>query len=471
MQEVQEAQEASKIYSIDTNIILDDPAHLISLSENNKNIIIIPEVVIDELDAKKSGFEDINYNARQFGRLLEDAEITSKKDYNNLSIIETTIESLGITLNIISQKKYDCEETNIATNILNDRKILEATQSYIEYTKSNGLIFLSLDIMCRTRALTLGILTETLKGKDQVKEYQFHKELKVENINAQFNGKNILELDTNYEPMNYSYTLVDENGQQKIGQVHNGHFYIIPEKAPHKRYIQPMNKEQKFFVNAIEEGYANILVIDAKAGSGKSLLSIATAMNLVRKKEFNKIVYIRNSIESLDKGEDIGYLPGLEEKFAIYNHPLMDSLKNIASTEIKNSNKNKSKAVSTSEDDEAVNTKVAKYMTEFGIETMWPGEMRGRTISGSVVIVDEAQNMSGKTLQLILSRVDATCKVIVIGSNKQIDNLYTNKYINGMSTLIKNCDEVHEEVNLWAGELNKVLRGPITEFAEKIFSK
>ena len=50
---------------------------------------------------------------------------------------------------------------------------------------------------------------------------------------------------------------------------------------------------------------------------------------------FSKIIYIRNSIESLDKGEDVGYLPGLEEKFRIYNHPLMDSLEYIIRTEHK----------------------------------------------------------------------------------------------------------------------------------------
>lgn len=81
------------------------------------------------------------------------------------------------------------------------------------------------------------------------------------------------------------------------------------------------------------------------------------------------------------------------------------------------------------------------------------------------------QNMSAKTLQLCLSRIDKTCKAIIIGSNKQIDNMYTNKYINGLSVLLNACNYEHDEVKLWAGELNKVLRGPITEFAEKIFSK
>jgi PhoH-like ATPase len=460
-----------KNYVLDTNIILDDPSNIIKLYDNGENNILIPEVVIDELDAKKSGFDDINYNARQFARLLEESEIISNERIDELIFIDTRIESLNINITIVSKDNYKCEASNVATNILNDRKILEVAE-FIKNIGNKEVIFLSLDIMCRTRALSLGIKTETLKGKDQTIDLEFHKTLKVENVNGSFNGKDILEINPDHKPMNFSYTLEDENtGQQKLAQVQNGHIYLVQEKELEKQSVRPMNKEQKFFVNALVEGFANIVAIDAKAGSGKTLISLATAMRLVKKKEYSKIIYIRNSIESLDKGEDVGYLPGLEEKFAIYNHPLMDNLKYIARNEIKKRNTNTSNANKDKEDDTAINTKVDEYMKKYGIETMWVGEMRGRTLSEAIVIVDEAQNMSSKTLQLVLSRVDKTCKVIVIGSNKQIDNMYTNKYVNGLSVLLNSMSEPHEEVKLWAGELNKVLRGPITEFAEKIFSR
>ena len=71
----------------------------------------------------------------------------------------------------------------------------------------------------------------------------------------------------------------------------------------------------------------------------KHFLALSGALKLVKQKHFQKIIYIRNSIESLDKGEDVGYLPGLEEKFRIYNHPLMDSLEYIIRTEHKKKKK------------------------------------------------------------------------------------------------------------------------------------
>lgn len=459
-----------KCYSIDTNIVLDNPTNIIKLYDNG-NIIIIPETVIDELDAKKSGFEEINYNARQFARFLEESEIISKENFGDLLFIKTRIESLNIELYIVSKKEYKCENSKIALNILNDRKILEITKECQE--KYRSIKFISLDIMARTRALSLGIDTETLKGKDNIESYEFHKTIFVDDLKIIKDGTDILTVDPGYKPENYSYTIEDKNtGQQQLYSLLNNKLHGISENELNKQAVKPLNKEQKFFSNAILEDYSDIIVIDAKAGSGKTLLALSAAMRLVRLKKYNKIIYVRNSIESLDKGEEVGFLPGLEEKFAIYNHPLMDSLRYIARSESKKSKANTPKSKTESkEQDELIEDKVQKYLTEYNIETMWVGEMRGRTFTDAIIIVDEFQNMSSKTALLVISRIDKTCKLIAIGSNKQIDNMYTNKYVNGLSTLLKASKEKHEEVNMFAGELNKVVRGPITEFAERIFSQ
>lgn len=194
-------------------------------------------------------------------------------------------------------------------------------------------------------------------------------------------------------------------------------------------------------------------------------------MELVSAKKFSRIIYIRNSIESTAKGEEVGFLPGLEEKFKIYNHPLYDTLRYIARTNLSKSNCNKSKANKTDITEEAIEALVADYTSKFKIETMWVGEMRGRTISDAYVIVDEYQNCSSSTGQLIISRLDKNCKVVCIGSNRQIDNMYTNKYINALSGLLKAAKEADHPIKLFACELTKVLRGPLVEFAEKIYSK
>ena len=457
-------------YILDTNIILDSVENLLTLSDNNTNTLVIPETVIDELDAKKTGFEDINFNARQFARLLEDSTIVSNEQVGPLHVITTNIDTLDISLKIISKKDYTCDTQTVALNILNDRKILEASADYINLVDKQSTL-VSLDIMFRTRALSMGLNAEALVGKNSDVPNEFHKTIEVSNIMS-LNSAVITAVDPSYAVENYSYTLVDrDTGNEKLAYVANGHLYFLDEADLGRQSVRPMNKEQKLFVNAILSDMYQIIISDAKAGSGKTLLSLATAMRLVAKKKFSNIVYVRNSIESLAKGEDIGYLPGLEEKFKIYNHPLFDSLRFIAKSELTKSNANKSRANTTVISEDTITAKVDEYIEKYRIQTMWVGEMRGRTISDAIVIVDEIQNCSASTGQLILSRLDKNCKVICIGSNRQIDNLYTNKYINSLSFLLKAAKSLHEEVSLFAIELNRVLRGPITEWSEKIFTR
>jgi PhoH-like ATPase len=176
---------------------------------------------------------------------------------------------------------------------------------------------------------------------------------------------------------------------------------------------------------------------------------------------YDKIVYVRNSIESLDKGAEVGFLSGNDEKFRIYNMALYDTLEFIAKKHLKKSENR--------ENLESISSKVEELQTKYCIETLWPGEARGRTLSASIVIMDEWQNSSEKTTQLILSRLDESCMAIVIGSNRQIDNLYLNKYNNGLTTLLKQTSQTHSELKMFAIELEKAVRGKFAEFTERIF--
>jgi PhoH-like ATPase len=219
----------------------------------------------------------------------------------------------------------------------------------------------------------------------------------------------------------------------------------------------------KVFVKAIIENVYNLLVIDAKAGSGKTLMSFVAAMRLIDKGMYDKIVYVRNSIESIDKGAEVGFLSGNDEKFRIYNMALADTMEFIAKKQIKKG--------TNAENVESIRSKTEELIAKYSITTLWPGEARGRTLSSAIVIMDEWQNSSEKTTQLILSRLDESCMAIVIGSNRQIDNLYLNKYNNGLTTLLKQTKQNHPELNMFAIELEKAVRGKFAQFSERIFEK
>ncbi len=463
-----------KIYVLDTNILLEDASNIFKLSDECKNLIVLPETVLDEIDSKKSGFEEINFQAREFARILENSKIHNSKKEKDSKIIRLEVYGIqNIFIDVISKEEYKINTKNMASNIINDRKILEVASFAKEYYEIETT-FLSLDIMARTRAVSLDIKTDALVGsnKDEF-NYEFVKtvEVKFEQIEFLDNAL-ITDYDKEYKDYNFCYCFkVKSSDQVILASIQNRRIYILDEGETRNQIIVPLNKEQLFFSNAILSHFYNVLIVEAKAGSGKTLLALSGALKLVRQKYFQRIIYIRNSIESLDKGEDVGYLPGFEEKFKIYNHPLMDSLDYIIRSEYKKKKANKKNGENISElDDQEVSQRIEQMIQNYGIETMWVGEMRGRTLSNAFVVIDEAQNMSNKTMQMVLSRIDNSCKVVILGSNKQIDNFYVNKHTNSLTTLLKSTKESNSLVNIFAIKLQKVLRGPITEWAEQIFS-
>lgn len=468
-----------KYFVVDTNIILQDAHALMTLSDNSQNLVILPETVLDEIDSKKSGFDEINYQAREFGRLLADAEVLTMHNVSSdYKIIELKINhGHNVRIDIISKETYKAESSkNIASNILNDRKIIEIAKFAQDHYVRDGeetLTFISLDIMARTRALSLKIPTDTLRGaSDESIDFTFHKTINLtkEISPEDIDGEDVLQFDREHKCYNYSYSIITPSGREILASVFKNKMYSLDEDEIRRQAVIPKNKEQLFFANAILDDRYQILTVDARAGSGKTLLALSGAMKMIRSKQYGKIVYIRNSIESLDKGEDIGYLSGNDEKFRIYNHPLMDSIDYIVRREMKKTVNNKSGAKESDINQSSVQEKIEKTIERYAIETMWVGELRGRTISDAVVIIDEAQNMSNKTMQMVLTRLDATCKVIVLGSNKQIDNFYINKHTNGLTTLLRSTQTEYENISMFSIQLNKVLRGPITEWAESIFS-
>lgn len=463
-----------KYYVLDTNILLEDATNIYKLSQDGKNLIILAETVLDEIDTKKSGFDEINFQAREFARILEDSNIISSTKKDLYKIIRLKINNKDTVIDIISKDEYEINSKNVSLNIINDRKILEISTFANTYYK-HKVEFISLDIMARTRAISLDIKTNSLLGKDKdIFDLDFIKYIDINFEDLEhLDNEEIIKFDKEYKPYNFSYCFkVRHSDQVVLANIQNKKIKLLDEVEIRDQVITPLNKEQLFFSDAIINHFYNVLIIEAKAGSGKTLLALSGALKLVRQKFFQKIIYIRNSIESLDKGEDVGYLPGLEEKFKIYNHPLMDSLDYIIRTEHKRKrNKKAPDVVFQQLDDSEVTARIEQMISNYGIETMWVGEMRGRTLSNSFIIIDEAQNMSNKTMQMVLSRIDSSCKVVVLGSNKQIDNFYVNKYTNALTTLLKSTKNEDNLVNIFAIKLEKVLRGPITEWAEQIFSK
>lgn len=452
-----------KIYVLDTNIILNDSNNIEILSEKGKNLIVLPEVVIDELDSKKSGFEEINFQAREFGRLIEGAVVlnTIKVDSSGVVIMEVSVKDT-IIIHIVSFKEYNLDIKE--PSILNDRKIIKVAQFSTDYYKNKENTFLiSDDVMCRTRAISLDVNAQGMVGK-KLDEYEmeFIKELPLDStLFNSLDNKPITDYDKDYKPENYCYSFISPDGNSCYGYIVNDRIQLIDENTMFKGMkVKPLNLGQKFAVAGMLDNRFDMVYINAIAGSGKTLVSISSAMREVDLGKFDKILYIRNSIESLDKGESVGYLSGNEEKFKIYNYPLYDALDFIANIGITK----KSKTENTAEE------RIQDLINKYQIQTLWVGALRGRSLDNAFVITDEFQNISKKTMQTILTRIGKNCRVVLIGSSNQIDNLYINKYTNADSVIRTALKDKNEYINIFATKLNKVVRGKLTEFAEKLFT-
>ena len=452
-----------KVYVLDTNIILQDVNNLERLCDGGTNIVVVPETVLMELEDKKKLLNDLGFYAREFARLLAKMKIKEVDYKKNYKVVKLVGENLG--LHIISKDQYD---TTIEQHILsesNDKRIIEVASIAQSYYKGDRVIFLSLDIYARTFALFANIKTQTLhEDKSDVPDFQFFKQFELDSsyFNT-LNLANIQDIDPEYRIENYCYEFISGDGNTTYGIVHNGKINIIEESEFNGLPFRPANLKQKFFLKAVLSNQYEVLAIDAKAGSGKTLMSVGAAMRLIDKGAYEKIVYVRNSIESIDKGADVGYLSGNEEKFRIYNMALYDTLEFIAKKQLKKSENRANK--------ESIESKTKELVNRYQIEMLWPGEARGRTLSDAIVIMDEWQNASKNTTQLILSRLDESCMAIVIGSNRQIDNLYLNKFNNGLTTLLKETRNEHVELSLFALSLEKAVRGKFAEFSERIFEK
>ena len=450
-----------KVYVIDTNIILQNLQNLYRISDNKTNHIVIPETVLLELEDKKKLTNELGYYSRDFARLLAKMKI-KEVDYKlGFKVVKLYNEELN--LDIISKDNYDTKIEQVHISESNDKRIIEVASIAQEYYKGCKTIFLSLDVYARTFALFKGIKTETLHDdKSTVPTFNFLKSFELDSsLFNTLDNKDISSIDTQYEMENFAYTFESNDGNVEYAIIHDKRINILKDSDFKALNVKPVNLKQKLFTKAILSNMFDLLVIDAKAGSGKTLMSVVSAMRLIDLGLYDKIVYVRNSIESLDKGADVGYLSGNDEKFRIYNMALSDTLEFIAKKQLKKSENR--------ENQESIDSKIDELKSRYCIETLWPGEARGRTLSGSIVIMDEWQNSSEKTTQLILSRLDESCMAIVIGSNRQIDNLYLNKYNNGLTTLLKQTNNLHPELKMFAIELDKAVRGKFAQFTERIF--
>ena len=180
--------------------------------------------------------------------------------------------------------------------------------------------------------------------------------------------------------------------------------------------VVPRNKEQTFAYDLLFDDSIPLVSLIGKAGSGKTLMAIAAGLEQTlgfAERKYKKIVVSR-PVQPM--GKDIGFLPGtMEEKMLPWLMPIHDNLEFILGNK----------------------AQIKSYFDKGQIEIEALTYIRGRSISNSFIIIDEAQNLTAHEVKTILTRVGDGTKIILTGDIEQIDNIYTNETSNGLTYAIE----------------------------------
>jgi phosphate starvation-inducible PhoH-like protein len=189
----------------------------------------------------------------------------------------------------------------------------------------------------------------------------------------------------------------------------------ISKKSPKNpiKFLIPLNEEQKQAKSIILDN--KITVLKGQAGSGKSMLAAQIALDLLFRKDIDRIILTRPAVTS---GEDIGFLPGTkEDKLAPYTAAIYDNMYRLYNKE-----------------------KIDKELIDGRIEVIPLAFMRGRNLSNCLVVVDEAQNITNRQMELLLGRICVGTKMIICGDAAQID--LKDRKMSGFHFICTNFKEV-----------------------------
>lgn len=266
-----EHNHSKKYLVLDTNILLLDANNLLTVGQDG-SIVVLPETVIDEIDSKKSGLNELAYQAREFGRLLTKAK--KLQNYTDEDLVVTVLEYEGVTIHVVSSTQYpDYKEA--APNIINDRKIIEIAVQY-NNIYNDDVTFVTNDVMCRLRAESLGLETQDLKEVENT-DFNFTKTMEVpSDLFVALHDSCISVIDPDYKMENYNYVFTStETAQVKLAYVSSSGLVKVIGKDTEKEIrdtkrqpVPPLNSEQLMMSRAILEPSIDVIVCEALAGSG-----------------------------------------------------------------------------------------------------------------------------------------------------------------------------------------------------------
>jgi PhoH-like ATPase len=440
---LKKTKKAPKTFVLDTNVILHDADSIKMFQEND---VIVPLTVIEELDHFKRGSQVINLNAREFARTLD--SMTGSALFNG-----------GITMGKGRGKLRIAISKGLAPAIRDvfkednpDHRVLSVAYEWQGKLKNKSqVILVTKDVNLRMKAKALGILAEDYTT-DRVKSIEelYSGKAIIENVDDQLlirlfqppyqaPAKPYLKK-INGEALPNKYYILRNTNRSVLAHLDQNKEFIIKVDKNNVYGITPRNAEQTFAVDALTNPGVQLVSMTGKAGTGKTLLALASALAV--KKHYRQIFIARPIVPLSNK--DIGYLPGdVESKLAPYMQPLWDNLKVIQDQFSENDKQH---------------TAIDSMIKEEKLVIEPLSYIRGRSLQRIFFIVDEAQNLTPHEIKTIITRAGEGAKVVFTGDIYQIDHPYLDGQSNGLSYLIDRFkgQKLYAHINLEKGERSEL---------------
>lgn len=438
---------SNKLFIIDTNVILHDYRCIYKFEDND---VVIPIVVLEELDHLKKGSDLISFNAREFTREMN--EIAGKNLFSKGISLGKGMGKLFVE----TGKVYSDKLQRSFPEKTPDHRILAILEYLTDSSKSRQVILISKDINLRMKAKSLGLdaqdfENDKVRNLDEmnraVRTIEGYDTKLITRLYEEPRGLSAREFRFAQEPVaNECYILKNSKISALARYEHSSDSIIRVEKL--RAYgIEPRNAEQTFSLDMLMNPHIDLVALTGRAGTGKTLLALAAALH--QRKQFQQILLARPIVPLANR--DLGFLPGdVKEKISPYMQPLFDNL-SVIKYKFKSNSSEYQKIDELQKEEQLVITPLAY--------------IRGRSLSNVFFIIDEAQNLTPHEVKTIITRAGEGTKMVFTGDIEQIDSPYLDAKSNGLSYLTDKMkgQDLFAHVNLVKGE-----RSYLAELASNI---
>ena len=454
----------TRIYVLDTNILLHEPLAFLSFKEND---VVVPMTVLEELDYIKDSKKDVARDARVCIRAMEDL-LRDATPEDMLAGVPLSGFGAGDnrptgTLSIYADLNMT-ESQQIFASDENDNRIINVALHLQTMFASQEVVLVTKDINMRLKAKGAGLSHVEDYRTDQLISdikyltrgyHQFEGDFweRVKSVDSRSEGRDTIHtVPRSLLPEAYINEFLLDESNQFAGLVESmdsdqmeildlGYERLM---SRHAWGINPKNIGQAMALHSLLDPHIDLVILTGPAGSGKTLLALAAALEMVVERNmYDKIIVTRNTPEI---AESIGFLPGTEEeKMAPWLAAITDSLEVLH------------------KHDENTKGSMSYIMEKANIQFKSVNFMRGRSIQNSIVILDESQNLTASQLKTIITRCGEGTKLICSGNLAQIDSNYLSAVTSGLTYLVEKFKDFSGSATI---NLDGVVRSRLADFAE-----